>query len=214
MDIIINNNHNVSTLGDVIIMDVDELHPAWKTYFINVTPSEPGPLKLVLRLKAKQTTLKSGIEITSPQAVNDSETTSDNVERSSDPDTTIVGPEEAINPELSGDPDTTIVEPKQAINPRKASLQPRRSTTTSCTRGGVQTHTRRPRQRAVAKPVRVLHLPTKPKDSTGMEIESNNKLDNIMIDPNEFPPRHPLAAFRIAPAQAAYDTAVAQYDKN
>ncbi|KIJ11017.1 hypothetical protein PAXINDRAFT_16038 [Paxillus involutus ATCC 200175] len=188
MDTIINNNHNVSTLGNVIIMDVDELHPAWKTYFINVTPSEPGPLKLVLRLKVKQTTLKSGIEITSPQAVNDSETTSENVEPPSDPDTMIVGPEQAINPELSGDPNTTIVEPEQP--PYDLGV------------------------RAVAKPVRVLHLPTKPKDSTGMEIESNNKLNNITIDPNEFPPRRLLAAFHIAPAQAAYNAAVAQYDKN
>ncbi|KIK78997.1 hypothetical protein PAXRUDRAFT_16573 [Paxillus rubicundulus Ve08.2h10] len=96
METIINNNHNILTFGDVIIMDVDELHPAWKTYFINVTPSEPGPLKLVLHLKVKQTTLNSGIKITSPQAINNSETTSENVELPSDPDTTIVEPEQAM----------------------------------------------------------------------------------------------------------------------
>ncbi|KIJ07223.1 hypothetical protein PAXINDRAFT_19580 [Paxillus involutus ATCC 200175] len=203
MDAIINNNHNVSTLGDVIIMDVDELHPAWKTYFIDVTPSEPGPLKLVLRLKAKQNTSKSEIDNT------------DQIDSTDQIDTEPVNQtaSENLEPPTGSDPDITIVEPEQVINPRKASLRPRTSTTTSTTR--VQTpRTQRPRKKVVARPVRVLHLPKKPKDSTGMEIESNNKLDNVTIDPNEFPPRRLSAAFRIAPAQAAYDAAVARYDKN
>ncbi|KIK81730.1 hypothetical protein PAXRUDRAFT_155352 [Paxillus rubicundulus Ve08.2h10] len=192
MDTIINNNHNVSTLGDVIIMDINKLHPAWKTYFIDVTPSEPGPLKLVLHLKAKQNTSKGKIDSTNP--VNQS--TSENSE-----------------PPTGSDPNITIIEPEKAINPHKASLCPCTSMTTSTTH--IQTpRTRRPWEKVVAKPIQVLHLPKKPKDSMGMEIKSNNKLNNVMINPNNFPPHCPLAAFCITPAQAVYDTAVAQYNKN
>ncbi|KIK76386.1 hypothetical protein PAXRUDRAFT_781957 [Paxillus rubicundulus Ve08.2h10] len=130
MDAIIDNNHNVSTLGDVIIMDINELHPAWKTYFIDVTPSEPGPLKLVLNLKAKQNTSKGKIDSTNP--VN--QTTSENSE-----------------PPTGSDPNITIR--LQCIsNPHKASLCPRTSMTTSTTH--IQTPwTQRPWKKVVAKPV-------------------------------------------------------------
>ncbi|KIJ70645.1 hypothetical protein HYDPIDRAFT_23735 [Hydnomerulius pinastri MD-312] len=49
----INNNHNVSSLNNVLIMDIEELHPAWTMYAVDFMPSQPGPLRLVIRIKAK-----------------------------------------------------------------------------------------------------------------------------------------------------------------
>ncbi|KIJ12679.1 hypothetical protein PAXINDRAFT_14441 [Paxillus involutus ATCC 200175] len=51
---IIDNNNNITLLNNVIIMDIEELHPAWTTYGIDVIPSQPRPLKLVICVKAKE----------------------------------------------------------------------------------------------------------------------------------------------------------------
>ncbi|KIK77710.1 hypothetical protein PAXRUDRAFT_17316 [Paxillus rubicundulus Ve08.2h10] len=53
MEQIIDNDHNITTLGNVIVMDIEELHTSWKTYHLNVTTDMPGDLRLIIRLKAK-----------------------------------------------------------------------------------------------------------------------------------------------------------------
>ncbi|KAG2128070.1 hypothetical protein BD769DRAFT_1387545 [Suillus cothurnatus] len=49
--IIVNGTNQVIICDNVIVMDIENLLTGWPTYEISFTPENPGPLKLIIRLK-------------------------------------------------------------------------------------------------------------------------------------------------------------------
>ncbi|KAG2038105.1 hypothetical protein BDR03DRAFT_1010045 [Suillus americanus] len=49
--ILVNGADQVIIHDNIIVMDVKNLLTGWPTYEINFTPENPGPLKLIIRLK-------------------------------------------------------------------------------------------------------------------------------------------------------------------
>ncbi|KAG2739228.1 hypothetical protein P692DRAFT_20881962 [Suillus brevipes Sb2] len=48
---VIDNNTNTIIRNNIVVMTVDNLTRDWQTYAIDFTPDNPGPLKLVIRIK-------------------------------------------------------------------------------------------------------------------------------------------------------------------
>ncbi|KAG1717965.1 hypothetical protein EDB19DRAFT_1921582 [Suillus lakei] len=48
---IIDCTDNVFIQDNVMVMDIDNLLAGWPTYEVNFTPQNPGPMKLIIRLK-------------------------------------------------------------------------------------------------------------------------------------------------------------------
>ncbi|KAG1797653.1 uncharacterized protein BJ212DRAFT_1488867 [Suillus subaureus] len=48
---IIDCTDNVFIQDNVMVMDIDNLLAEWPTYKVNFTPQNPGPVKLIIRLK-------------------------------------------------------------------------------------------------------------------------------------------------------------------
>ncbi|KAG2747048.1 hypothetical protein P692DRAFT_20736645 [Suillus brevipes Sb2] len=49
--ILVNGADQVLIRDNVIVMDIENLLTGWPTYEIEFTPENPGPLKLIIRLK-------------------------------------------------------------------------------------------------------------------------------------------------------------------
>ncbi|KAF8833131.1 hypothetical protein BDN67DRAFT_1017913 [Paxillus ammoniavirescens] len=200
MEQIIDNDHNITTLGNVIVMDVEELHTSWKTYHINVTTDMPGDLRLIIRLKAKDPNQRQS---------NNNEDDSENIlfdrpQSISSEDNTLIKEPQSSNLEDILDADITMVEQPEQIHLRKASLRP---------------------HKVIAKPVRLLHFRSEScttkaiKAQNPLKVHAKNKNKDLnvplIVDPSQFPPpMSPLVVFHTPPADDGFRAAVAAHEKN
>ncbi|KIK79649.1 hypothetical protein PAXRUDRAFT_16234 [Paxillus rubicundulus Ve08.2h10] len=189
---IIDNDHNVTTLSNVIVMDIEELHASWKTYHINVTTDIPGDLSLVLCLKAKDTkqpqsnrnSNNNSILVKQPQSISSEDGAHVKQPQSNNSDSESI---QVFNADI------TMVEQPEPIHPRKASLR---------------------LHKVIAKLVRLLHL-TRSKScftkaikvQSPLKVHTKNKKKDLnvplIVNPDQFllpTQMSPLIAYYTPPA--------------
>ncbi|KAF8833257.1 hypothetical protein BDN67DRAFT_1017769 [Paxillus ammoniavirescens] len=195
---IIDNNDNVTLLNNVIIMDIEELHPAWTTYGIDVIPSQPRPLKLVIRVKAKKKHCKDDQD----KKNNEQEADKKNDEHE--------GTSEASPGITSLDPDVTMVEEPAAghdtgsqaaaITKEPVASLPVRSATSTALEPIAKSGTAVAKALYAAKPVKILHVFPR--------CELFNSNGHFICNTSSTAP--PIIAYQTPPADAAFAAAISK----